>query len=185
MWIRSIKRTRHWSFSFLPNGKFNITIKSHLQENKCNKVKTWLKISSYSRSMFLRSVENNGDASKTLSIFFISLFYEHLWTQIKLRTHWHAWSHVYGGGGGVEITPIINILHIWKIKRLSGIKPREMSMWVDLSGAAVGQKVKGQDCWLPHWLSTGRRRSSSTCLATSMVSSRSKSPSASNIESLL
>lgn len=48
-----------------------------------------------------------------------------------------------------------------------------------------GGQVKGQDCWPPHWLSTGLRRSSSTCLATSMVSSRSKSPSASSIESLL
>lgn len=45
--------------------------------------------------------------------------------------------------------------------------------------------VKGHDCWPLHWLSTGRRRSSSTCLATSMVSSRSKSPSASSMESPL
>lgn len=37
-------------------------------------------------------------------------------------------------GGGVEITPIINILAIWKIKRLSGIKPREMSMWAGWVG---------------------------------------------------
>lgn len=40
--------------------------------------------------------------------------------------------------------------------------------------------VKGHDCCPPHWLSTGRRRSSSTCRATSMVSSKSKSPSGSS-----
>lgn len=60
--------------------------------------------------------------------------------------------------------------------------------WCVVTGEAhlyEGGKVKGQDCWPPHWLSTGLRRSSSTCLATSMVSSRSKSPSASSIESLL
>lgn len=50
---------------------------------------------------------------------------------------------------------------------------------------ARGQRVKGQDCWPPHWLSTGRRRSSSTCLATSMVSSRSNSWSPSSMGSLL
>lgn len=54
-----------------------------------------------------------------------------------------------------------------------------------LFDAVVSGKVKGQDCCPPHWLSTGLRRSSSTCLATSMVSSRSKSPSASSMESLL
>lgn len=54
-----------------------------------------------------------------------------------------------------------------------------------LFDAVMSGKVKGQDCCPPHWLSTGLRRSSSTCLATSMVSSRSKSPSASSIESLL
>lgn len=60
----------------------------------------------------------------------------------------------------------------------------QVGSW-DLFDVAAGQRVRGQDCWPPHWLSTGRRRSSSTCLATSMVSSRSKSPSASNIGSLL
>lgn len=85
-----------------------------------------------------------------------------------------------------------HIIAIWKKKReMNGIKPWEMSMRVGqvgrqgLFGVVTGYRVKGQDCWPPHWLSTGRRRSSSTCLATSMVSSRSKSPSASNIESLL
>jgi len=42
-----------------------------------------------------------------------------------------------------------------------------------------------QDCWLPHWLAIGRRSSSSTWRATSIVSSRSKSPSASKMVSLL
>ena len=48
-----------------------------------------------------------------------------------------------------------------------------------------GSGGEGHDCWPLHWLSIGLLSNSSTCLATSMVSSRSKSPSASSMESLL